>query len=128
MKKYTIPRHVEERTVLFNGSFQQFLIWLPFLIVGIWLFFLLSGMCKVMVPSTLIGLGYVLSTMKMDRETYWELIVLQLKYGTQRKTLYWERGSEFDGYHRIEYVQRNRRDKIQSGKREQYFDHGSRAV
>lgn len=92
--KYMIPKYVDESVGFFNGSTKGLFIFIPCLIIGIILFFSLSGMMKVLLPTLLVGGGYMLTSQRIGRELIIEIILNELHYKTQTKTLVWERTEE----------------------------------
>lgn len=102
MKKYAIPRYVEEETFLFKGSIKQWGAWIPFLVVGLSLFFSLTGVSKIMLPCLTMGIGYVLCMVKIDRETNGERLKLCYEASMRQKRLHWEYGGDFRVYRPFE--------------------------
>ncbi|WP_268627014.1 hypothetical protein [Paenibacillus alvei] len=93
--EYPIPQYVESGTLLFKGSRQQVIVWLPFVVIAVILFFVLEGKMLRFCSAVLVaGFGHILAFQKVDRETFWELIVNDIRYRTKPKTLYWERAEE----------------------------------
>lgn len=91
--KYPIPQYVESGSLL-GGSRIQLLIFCPFFIVGIILFFVLNGGYRFFWAAIVIGLGHILAFQKLDRETFAELIFNHCIYLFKPKTLYWEKIDE----------------------------------
>lgn len=89
--KYKIPRYVDKGMSFYNGDWKGLVFFLPCLILSIILFLASHQlMFKIFIPTVLIGASLVLTTQKINRETYIEILSNKIRHQLQVKKLVWE--------------------------------------